>query len=364
MSNYFLSYQNLQRLIEQLKQHYRFIGPQVRDAAIVYDHLDDIQQLPWGVRDVQRPGEYRLEKHDDQQAFAWANGPQAVKPELFKPRESLWQVQQDEQGQLRFKASVPTEKVALFGIRPCDLHALKIQDKVFLESDYQDHRYQQRRENVFLIVANCSCSSGNCFCLTADGHPQAKEAYDVAVTEIDGGFVADVASQVAQSLLSALDLPVATQQQLNAAAAKVQQAVDGQTKKMATGDVASALTNNPEHPRWQQVADRCLSCGNCTQVCPTCFCHREADEPSLDGQSSEHVRQWDSCFSADHSYIHGLMVRKSTKQRYRQWLTHKLGTWHQQFGTSGCVGCGRCISWCPVGIDITEEVAAIKGEES
>jgi len=361
---YFLNYMKLQELITLLRaDHFQTIGPQVRDGVIVYDELDAIEQLPWGVRDHQNQGYYQLKQHDKTKAFSWANGPAAVKPELFKPKETLWQVSRNEQGQLTFVPVEAHSKLALLGIRPCDLHALKIQDLVFIESDFQDQRYQSRRQSLFLVVVNCSYSSNNCFCLTAGGHPQADSGYDIALTEIEAGFVATFASQSARSLLSQLDLSPTSLEQKEVANRNIQQAIQGQTKRLPEGDLPQLLANSLEHPRWHQVASRCLSCGNCTQVCPTCFCHREKDEPALDEQHSDHVREWDSCFTEDHSYIHGMVVRKTTLPRYRQWLTHKLGTWHQQFGTSGCVGCGRCISWCPVGIDLTEEIAAL-GEET
>jgi Fe-S-cluster-containing hydrogenase component 2 len=135
-------------------------------------------------------------------------------------------------------------------------------------------------------------------------------------------------------------------------------------RHMPAENVRDLLTRNLEHPRWDNVAERCLSCANCTMVCPTCFCTSVEDASDLAGLETSRSRRWDSCFTMDHSYVHGGSVRASTKSRYRQWLTHKLSTWHDQFDTSGCVGCGRCITWCPVGIDITEEVRAIADSEA
>ena len=132
------------------------------------------------------------------------------------------------------------------------------------------------------------------------------------------------------------------------------------TRHVQTDGIRDLLAANLEHPRWDDVAARCLSCTNCTLVCPTCFCSTVEDVTDLTGQSAERWRRWDSCFTLDHSYLHGGSVRPTTRDRYRQWLTHKLGTWIDQFGHSGCVGCGRCITWCPVGIDLTAEVAALR----
>ena len=130
-----------------------------------------------------------------------------------------------------------------------------------------------------------------------------------------------------------------------------------------TTNIKDLFYRNYEHPQWNNVTERCLNCANCTMVCPTCFCTTVEDVTDLTGEHAERWRKWDSCFTMDFSYIHGGSVRSSTQSRYRQWITHKLATWIDQFGTSGCVGCGRCITWCPVAIDITEEVGEIRKNE-
>ena len=126
--------------------------------------------------------------------------------------------------------------------------------------------------------------------------------------------------------------------------------------------VHDLLYNNFEHPFWDDVGARCLACGNCTMVCPTCFCVTVEDSTDLAGDVAERRRRMDSCFSTAFTYVYGGSTRTSTRARYRQWLTHKLAGWVDQFGAVGCVGCGRCITWCPVGIDLTAEVASLRAQ--
>lgn len=365
----FLPHKQLQDLIGAL-QHAGFscVGPQVRDGAIVYDVLTHATQLPWGIRAHQSPGDYRLEMLDDKKAFSWANGPQAIKPILFKPSETVWRVARNNAGKLEFNAHPAHETpVAIIGARACDLAAMAIQDRVFLDNDKTDIRYQHRRDSLFVLAVNCTYSSKNCFCVSAGTGPNISQPFDLLMTELEDGFVINAGSERGQSLLLPLNLKPASPHQCKDATQQVQEAADMQTKRIPLDNkegLRDLLFANLDHARWDEVAERCLSCGNCTAVCPTCFCHSETDKPSLDGTSSEHQQEWDSCFTAGHSMLGSHPIRQETSQRYRQWLTHKVGSWFDQFGTSGCVGCGRCVTWCPVGIDMTEELAAISGESN
>jgi len=361
----FISRASLQMIINLLQDRgYRCVGPQVKNGAIVYDSISDIEQLPTGVTDRQYPGQYTLQKNSTKRYFAWANGPQAIKPYVFAARETLWHSSRDDSGQLTFKEIIPNdEAVAIIGVRSCDLAALYIQDRHFLHEDKVDLYYQARRQNLFLVAVNCTHSADTCFCASTGDGPRASYGYDVVLSELDDGFLVHAHSDKGQELVRQLPMVSAAPDQIRQADTEIDQAANKQMRRLPSRNLKDSLFANLDHPRWQDVANRCLACGNCTMVCPTCFCHAEDDKPSLDGSSSEYFRLWDSCFSQGHSYIHGITIRATTAQRYRQWMTHKLGSWHDQYGRSGCVGCGRCISWCPVGIDITEEVNAICGEQ-
>jgi ferredoxin len=247
----------------------------------------------------------------------------------------------------------------VIGVRACDLAALELQDRHFLETDVPDAGYGARRRQLFLVAVNCTRPAETCFCASTGDGPAASRGYDLVLDELDDGFIIRSGSASGDGILDLLALQPESPQQRGAAMDATARAAAMQGRQLPGRNLRDLLFDNLDHPRWEAVAARCLSCGNCTSVCPTCFCYREQEQPALDRGSSRHYREWDSCFTQGHSYIHGFVVRPDTRLRYRQWLTHKLGGWHDQYGRSGCVGCGRCIAWCPVGIDITEEIGAI-----
>jgi ferredoxin len=357
----FLPLGRLPALLAALMQRgYRCLGPQARNGAIVMAELQSPDGLARGLQAEQAPGQYRLASDAHDRYFAWANGPQAIKPHAFAAEEPLWQVRRDARGELQFEAVTPeVPALAIIGVRACDLAALALQDAHFLRQGRRDPHYERRREQLFLVAVQCAVPAATCFCASTGDGPTPTAGYDVSLAELAEGFVAVAGSAKGREVLDALDLAPASRSQLDAARAQGLAAAAAQQRRLAGRNLRDALMASLEHPRWDDVASRCLACGNCTAVCPTCFCHAESDQPALDGQSSRHLRQWDSCFGESHGHLHGFNVRPDIRTRYRQWLTHKLATWHDQFGRSGCVGCGRCIAWCPVGIDITAEAAAL-----
>ena len=347
------------------RRGFRLIGPTVRDGAIVYDDIASSADLPAGWTDEQDGGTYRLRRRDDDALFGYAVGPQSWKRYLFPPTSVVWRTGQDRAAaEAEAEAGPP---MAFIGVRSCELRAIAIQDRVFLGGQHVDPVYAGRRAGAFLVAINCGTAGGTCFCVSMDAGPKAESGFDLALTELmDGGrheFLVEAGTGRGAEVLSEVTSRPAGRPDTQAANLVTERTAASMGRQLDTGGIKDLLYDNFEHPRWDDVASRCLTCGNCTMVCPTCFCFSITEVTDLAGMQAEQQRSWDSCFTVDHSNLHGGPVRVSGRSRYRQWMTHKLATWIDQFGTSGCVGCGRCITWCPVGIDITEEAAAIRASD-
>jgi sulfhydrogenase subunit beta (sulfur reductase) len=341
---------------------YRIVGPTVRDGAIVYGDLREEGDLPIGWTDRQEAGHYRLERRADAALFGYNVGPHSWKKYLFPSRERLWTAHRTDGSFAVQVEPVEETPLAFLGVRACELAAMNVSDHVFGKAG--DPSYRERRRRILRIAVQCGQAGATCFCVSMGTGPGVAPGHDLALTEVlQPGrhfFVVEVGSAAGAAVLDGLRLRPASSEDEHTAQEIVRRTATSMKRTMDPDGLRDLLVGNPEHPRWEIVARRCLSCTNCTMACPTCFCQTTEEVPELSGEKVERWRRWDSCFNSGFSSVHGTSVRQSTAGRYRQWLTHKLGTWHDQFGESGCVGCGRCITWCPVGIDITEEVAAIR----
>lgn len=385
----YLHASQLDALVDRLRElGYRVIGPRATDGAIVFDEIASSAELPHGLIDEQDGGRYRLHSSDSAGWFDYVVGPQSVKQFLFPPVETIQEFRRDgASGDWQVNNSPPTAgPTAILGVRSCDVQAVAVQDRVFLHGDYVDPAYKARREQLLLIAVQCRRAAATCFCHSMNTGPRATAGFDLALTELDDVFVIEVGSERGAAVIAGLDACQSCSAELLDQAREQSRGLEQQMHKrasapgphetsktggetnadeprprsMPTDGIHDLLLGNLDHPRWNQVAERCLACANCTLVCPTCFCSSVTEVAELTGDSVRRERSWASCFMGEHSAMSSGVVRQSTAARYRQWLTHKLASWIDQYEVSGCVGCGRCITWCPVGIDLTEEVAAIR----
>lgn len=368
---YYLDAESIEIIVQKLNEEgYSVVGPVLRAGAIVYDRVTSAAQLPVGWTDEQQPKTYRMKPGSSGAMFGYAVGPHSWKRFLFPPVQKIFgsrrvgknfEVEHDGQPS-------PAPRYAFLGVRPCELAAMAIQDKVFDNGLYVDKDYKALRDQAFVIAVNCSHPAGTCFCTSMGTGPEAKSGFDLVLTEVIDErahfFAVESGSDRGNQFLARIPHRPLEPGEVEKTRGVVEGARRRIRKTFDPTDIKELLYENFEHSYWDDVAKRCLSCANCTLVCPTCFCTTIEDVTDLTGDNAERWRKWDSCFTMDFSYIHGGSIRSSVRSRYRQWITHKLASWIDQFGTSGCVGCGRCITWCPVGIDITEEAWSIRQRAS
>ncbi|KRV48986.1 4Fe-4S ferredoxin [Wenjunlia vitaminophila] len=345
------------------------VGPTVRDDAIVLAELTSASELPFGWGVEVEAGRYRLRRRSDRMAFAHSAGPQSWKKYLHPERVRQWTADRGPDGTLTVREEVDRPPAyAFLGVRPCDLSAIAVQDRVLVGGPHRDEAYRRRRTGAFLVVVECVEPGATCFCVSMGTGPAVHGGHDLALTEVDDErghrFWVRAGSEAGAEVLAELPVRPADPTTVARAEEAVTRAAGRMGRTMPPVDLRDLMRDTLEAERWNDVAARCLTCGNCTMVCPTCYCTTTEDVTDLTGEHAERWRRWDVCYDLDFTHMHGGTVRRSGLSRYRQWLTHKIGTWHDQFGSSGCVGCGRCIVWCPVAIDITEEAHALHAEAS
>ncbi len=366
---YLIENKDLEQLFVTLRRKgFILVGPTVKDGAIILDEIFSSENLPKGWTDIQSPASYRLERRSDDALFGYVVGPQSWKNFLYPPRLKLFSAKKNGKSfTVETNHKAPPPKYAFIGVRPCELSALKIHDEVFYDGKFADAFYSDARKQTFIVAVNCTEPGGNCFCASMNTGPRAIPpcgTFDISLTEmIDVGthhFILEVGSEAGEKIVNEAEHRDATPQEIERMVETMASAATSMGKSLDTKNIAQLLNDNVEHPEWDDVGKRCMACANCTMVCPTCFCSTVEDVTDLTGEHAERWRRWDSCFTSDFTKVAGGNMRMSTRTRYRQWMMHKLGYWHEQFGTSGCVGCGRCITWCPVGIDITQEAKVIR----
>ncbi|MBS0287855.1 MAG: 4Fe-4S dicluster domain-containing protein [Proteobacteria bacterium] len=362
-----LKAQDLNLLFSSLqKAGFDLIGPKLTDNCITYDHIQTAQDLPQGWSDFQEKGTYRLKKRNDNAYFGYNIGNRSFKEFLFVAKEKSYQI--SKQGDVQTLSIDNIKKMAFIGVRSCELHAIHIQDKVFIQGQYINEHYKQRRQKAFIVALNCHTAANTCFCVSMNTGPEVTLAYDLNLSEIinenEHYFILEAGSIKGQEIFDTLPMDELTPNEFDAKKNMLAHTASHMGRKMNTLNIKEKLYAAHDSDHWNEVAQRCINCANCTLACPTCFCSREEVVSDLAKQNATHIKHWDTCFSQEYSAVHQTPVRSSAQSRYRQWITHKLASWYDQFDTSGCVGCGRCITWCPVGIDITEEYTALtRGDE-
>jgi len=354
----------LEGLLRNLRSEgYTVLGPKLEDGVVRLSEVQSTDELARGIVDSQSPGQYRARAAGDE-IFSAVNGPLSVKNYLHPGEVAVAEIGRSG-GKYGTEILLPGKRYAFLGVRPCDLAAVKVLDRSLLVEGFEEPTYADLRKASLIIVVNCGRAGANCFCASMGTGPWAAGDYDIALTELPDRFIVDLDGRFLP-LFDGVGLAPAADKDLRDERDLRERVTAGMRKRIESPDPAVGMYEGIDSPVWSEVAERCLACGNCTMVCPTCFCNTTKDITNLADGTVTKVRSWESCLSVDFTQNAGWNPRRERKARYRQFVMHKFAYWTDQSGLYGCVGCGRCITWCPVGIDIAETVNSVlrKGQGS
>lgn len=239
----------------------------------------------------------------------------------------------------------------VLGIRPCDARACQLLDGVFVGAEYTDPYWSEKRRQTALVALGCTDPCETCFCTSVGSGPFDGRGADVMLTDIGQGYVAVASSARGQALLE--QLKDASQDQVDASSTAQAKAHDAIKEPFELDGIVETLYGLFDGEFWYEVQQSCLGCGVCTFLCPTCHCFDIVDE----AQRRERVRNWDTCMFRVYSQeASGHNPRPTNVERTRQRIMHKYAYFIELFDEVGCTGCGRCVRYCPVGIDIRQIV--------
>ncbi len=300
--------------------------------------VDDVVRF----KPVEDPAEVSLDFHN-------SNVP--PKELMFPQTETLFKYRV---GSTDIEPEVPEEsaKRLVFGIRPCDAMAYTIVDHLY-SWDFPDPYYQKRRESTVLFGLACAEPMSSCFCPSLGGGPASEKGLDALMFDLGDTFYVKTITDSGEEAAKAMGLEAASETEVKAAQAQEAEALAGIKRSIDTEGIPEKLPALYDHPFWEQFSDRCLSCGICTFLCPTCHCFDIQDEvEAFDGRRA---RMWDTCMFAEYTaHTSGHNPRPTRKERTRNRISHKYSYFPEKFDVIACVGCGRCIYFCPVNIDILD----------
>jgi ferredoxin len=289
----------------------------------------------------------------------------SVKPpkELFFPQtQELFKYKKTPEMKVS-ESEIPSEKVLMFGVRPCDARSFLIMDKLFYW-DYEDHLYKQARDNTVIIGLACTSPHYNCFCTSVGGKPYSNDGLDVLMTDLGDRYYVEFLTKKGEDVIRKPDdlFSEPTDKDRKKRDEIWKKAESEVTKNVEVESVHDKLGELFESKYWDKKSQTCVGCGICTFLCPTCHCFDITDEDC--GSCGKRIRTWDTCMIPEYTvHASGYNPRPGKKNRLKNRVFHKFRYFPDRFDAIACVGCGRCISKCPVGIDIVETLEEVKEVE-
>jgi len=300
------------------------------------------------IREIDSPSQVILE---------YRNAKESPKSVLFPQREALFRYRTEKgKAEVDVPAGAAKGRV-LFGIRPCDARGLLLLDKVF-GGGSSDPYYMEKRRQTVVVSLGCTDPNPSCFCLSMGGGPCSAEGSDLLLLDLGDRYIAEAVSEKGVAFLEDQAFEKNDEKSLSLAEKTRKQAEASMQPLAKKENLEEELERLFSDPVWKDLAETCLSCGICTYLCPTCHCFDLCDEAS--GQAGERIRVWDSCqFPLFTQQASGFNPRPTVKERFRQRIMHKLSYLPRSQGMTGCVGCGRCVTECPVNLDIREVMVSL-----
>ena len=295
----------------------------------------------------------------DEPFFAYLNSKNAPKNVFFPHTETLMKFTRTPKGMVFSSETNQAAQSVLFGVRPCDAHSFVLLDKLFDQEKYKDGYYIEKRKSTTVISLACvKPPYATCFCTSVDGEPVSAEGADILLTDIGGDYLAEFITEKGEKLakyFGETKADAAADTKKSEIATKAKESI---ASKIPAHEIKPILDVNFDNPFWNTIHGKCLACGTCTYMCPTCHCFDISDE--VKGADGVRIRSWDSCmFPLFTKETSGHNPRSSQKERWRQRAMHKFKYYVDMFNAIACVGCGRCVMSCPVNIDIRKVVEDI-----
>jgi sulfhydrogenase subunit beta (sulfur reductase) len=309
---------------------------------------------------TEQKGVYVFDKMIDPSEVAWEYLRTIIPPKkyLHKPKEVMFNFDSENGFQEVFEDA--EQKRILFGLHPCDIHGIKILDVVF-SNQYQDPYYMKRRQNTLIIGLSCMPDE-KCFCKSMHTD-YTDDGFDLGLSDIGNDFLVAVGTSRGDDLIAAHNhLFTDVEDQDSRKYLEFRKKRNQLFKlELDIDDLPYILDLEHDSPVWDELGKRCLTCGNCSMVCPTCYCFNVHDELELDAKSGRRIKQWDACLFKDYALVAGgHNFREDRAERVRNRYYHKQFRMVEQYGKPSCVGCGRCINACPAGIDVVEVLTKVR----
>lgn len=324
----------LVELIKELKKDYILIAPVKLKNFVLFREL----------------------KENEEPYLDFLNSRNSPKEFFFPQTENIVEFEGIIDKRVPEPENIEIKKRIILGMRPCDIKSILILDKLFINEDYVDNYYKRLRDNTLIFGFGCNKPRTTCFCTSLESGPFFKEGSDGFITDIGDKFIIEGITEGGKKLIEKLEN--ADEDMVKAKGEIEKNANDTVPSSVKVEKIPQKLREMFEHPIWEEISERCLGCGVCTYLCPTCHCFDIQDE--VIDERGRRVKNWDSCmFPIFTLHGSGHQPREFRYQRMRQRIMHKFNYYEENFGVIACCGCGRCITQCPVNIDVREIIDLI-----